>query len=400
MVIFDVMARGVWLSFVRLATAGMVGLLACAPLACGSLLGIDSGTPRGDAATAADGAFVPDAPVDPPADGGTASDGGKPFDGGPLTDGGLVLDGNVGCVPDPNWCDMHCGTGPDNCNQMRVCNTPCPTGESCVANVCTCAQDPNWCSGRCEQTTDNCGKPIACPECDGGAADCHNNVCGCTPDPVATTCAGRQCGQAINNCKLPVNCGVNNTVNCSSGICDEDAGTCCTPDNSACLGQCMTSIVTCGVTVPCASCPTNQVCLSSNTCCTPSSCSGPCVDNCGQNNSACCPTCMPSGCSGPCVDNCGQNNSACCPTPPPDGGPPDDGGACGDPGASCSSPCCPGLYCGSSFQCVVSCGIRNAPCSQPSDCCYGLSCTGGVATPVSASAGGLDSGVLPPASCQ
>jgi hypothetical protein len=381
MVTFDVMARGLWLSFARLATAGLVGLLVCAPLACGSLLGIDSGTPRGDASTLGDdGASLSDvSTVDPPGDGGEASDGGSRTDGGWPTDGGLDLDGYVGCVSDVNWCDTHCGTGPDNCNRTRDCNTPCPSGESCVANVCKCTQDPSWCKGRCEQTTDNCGAPISCPECAGGSADCHTNVCGCVPDPVATTCAGRQCGQAINNCQLPVNCGVNNTVNCSAGVCDEDAGTCCVPDNSACVGQCMTYTVTCGITVPCPSCASNQVCVN-ETCCTPSSCSGQCVDNCGQSN------------------------NACCSAPPPDGGqpPPVDGGGCGGPGAPCPSPCCSGLKCGYSFQCVTSCAGRGVTCSQPSDCCYGLSCSG-VITTLSATAlmaGGPDSGIIPVGTCQ
>jgi hypothetical protein len=87
-----------------------------------------------------------------------------------------------------------------------------------------------------------------------------------------------------------------------------------------------------------------------------------------------------------------------------DGGPPPyDGGACGSPGAPCSTPCCPGLFCGSSMQCVVSCGMRNAPCSQPSDCCYGLSCSGVVVTPASAAppaSPGPDSGVITPGTCQ
>jgi hypothetical protein len=371
------MARGVWLSFGRLSIAGVVALVVCAPLACGSLLGIDNGTPRGDASAVGSTVGDDSAPdvttSDPPQDAGSRSDVGS------STDGGLGFDGHVGCTPDLNWCDTHCGTGPDNCNQMRACNTPCPTGESCVANVCKCTFDPTWCNGRCQDTTDNCGNPINCMQCDGGVA-CYSNVCGCMPESVATTCAGKQCGQAINNCNLPVNCGVNNSVNCNPGdYCNESAGTCCTPDNSACTGKCMTSISTCGLTVPCAMCPGNQVCVN-YACCTPTTCSAPCVDNCGQSNNACCP-------------------------PPKDGGPPPpppDGGACGGPGAPCPTPCCSGLMCGYNFQCVNYCGGQGAQCSQPSDCCYGLSCSGVVVASAAApNLSGPDSGIVPPiGTCQ
>jgi hypothetical protein len=316
---------------------GAIALLLCAPLACGSLLGIDDGKPRGDASTIVEG--LPDvAIIDPPADGG------------------------ADCTPDLDWCDTHCGTGPDNCGQTRNCSADCPTGESCLSNVCKCQQDLTWCTGRCDKTTDNCGTGIDCGDCEAGV-ECFSGFCGCMPDPLATTCAGRQCGQATNNCGLPVNCGVNHTTDCATGdYCEPVKDTCCTPDNSACAGKCMTSITnTCGVTEPCPdTCPGNQPCVS-HVCCTPDGCSAPCIDSCGQPNNACC------------VPDAGK--------PPLDAGspPPVDAGGCAGVGAPCASGCCNGLLCGQYDTCVSSCQKLGSSCSTAAnDCCFGLSCSAGV----------------------
>jgi hypothetical protein len=344
--------------------AGVVALLAGAPLACGSLLGIDSGTPRGDASATGDD-LLADVVVTP--DGSDRPDVSDPPDSGSYSDVYVPVDSGPACTPDLNWCETHCGSGPDNCGEIRGCSSDCPGTEACVGNVCTCATTDGYCTGRCGETTDNCNRPIDCMTCDGGVS-CYSNACGCMPEPVATTCAGKQCGSATNNCNLTVNCGASNTIDCSgSDYCKAD-DTCCTPDNSACNGRCQTSITNnCGQPVPCPkTCANNGVCLNS-TCCTPSGCGGSCVDNCGQPNNSCCPT--PPADSG---------------SPPADSGLPppiDAGGGCGSPGVSCSVGCCSGL-CGYSFTCVTSCNGKGAGCSSPSDCCYGLSCSGVITTGV------------------
>ena len=334
-----------------------MALLVCAPLACGSLLGIDNGTPRGDASILGVDVDVPDGDS---VDGTVVADGGTYSDVVTYSDMYVPVDSGPVCTPDLNWCETHCGTGPDNCGEMRGCGSQCPQGESCVANVCRCATAPSWCNGRCDKTTDNCGNPIDCMSCEGGAT-CYSNVCGCMPDPVTTTCKGQQCGAATNNCNLTVNCGVSNTTECNSGdYCMPDE-TCCTPDNSACNGQCQTSIVNnCGQTVPCPkTCPNNGVC----------------------NNNVCC---TPTGCGGNCVDNCGQPNSSCCPAPPPDSGtPPFEAGGCAPPGAGCPAVngCCQPYVCGGGGSCVSSCGTYGSICTSTKLCCYGLTCNyGGIIT--------------------
>jgi hypothetical protein len=362
------------MSFGRFALAGILGLVVCAPLACGSLLGIDSGTPRGDASSIGDDSFSDVMTIDPPGDGGASADGGP------------GVDGSAGCVPNPSWCDTHCGTGPDNCNETRACSGTCPTGEQCISNVCRCQQNPTWCEGRCEKTTDNCGNPIDCGSCEAGV-DCNSGFCGCVPDPVTTTCAGMQCGSADNNCKLPVNCGVNHSTDCDAGDYCRTDDTCCPPDDvTACSGRCQVSVTNnCGAPVTCpSSCPSGQECVSTS-CCTPNGCVANCTDSCGQPSAACC------------AHDAGAPLDAGSP-------PPVDAGYCGIFGSPCmsASGCCSSLACGYSGFCVSSCEAKGATCSQASDCCYGLSCAPGVQT-ASASTADLvfpDGGVTLGETCQ
>jgi hypothetical protein len=330
--------------------AGAVATMACAPLACGSLLGIDDGLLKEDASTRPDAMAV-------------AFEAGIPAESG---DEAVAVEADppapaeAGCTPDPSWCDTHCGTSRDNCGESRVCPDDCPTEDTCSAgNVCQCQSRADWCNGRCEQTTDNCGKPVDCGSCEAGVS-CFTNVCGCMPDTIATTCAGKECGQATNNCGLAVNCGVSGSTACpSSEVCLQDADTCCTPDNAgSCGNRCQVQVTNnCGASILCPSCPGGEVCTG-----------GVC--------------CVPNGCGGDCVDNCGQSSAACCPTPPPDGGttpPPADsggGGGCTAMGATCASnaACCSGA-CSNDGVCVSACGTSETSCSLSSaPCCIGLTC--------------------------
>ncbi len=383
MIAFDVMGRGVRLSYARVAIVGLVALLVGAPLACGSLLGIDSGTLRGDASTMDINVFPEDV---------SSSDGAVIEDSGTYSDTYVPAESGPACTPDLNWCESHCGSGPDNCGQMRGCGSECPQGESCTGNVCTCAISAGWCTGRCGMTTDNCGNPIDCMTCDGGAS-CYSNACGCMPEAVTTTCAGKQCGAATNNCNLTVNCGVSNTTECASGDYCKPDETCCTPDNSACNGRCQTSITNnCGQPIQCPKTCANSGVCNSTVCCNPTGCGGNCVDNCGTANSSCCVTTSPDSGSPP------QDSGS---TPPVD-----SGGGCNPYGATCSGGCC-SQQCGYNFTCVTACKAYGGGCSSPSDCCYGLSCSG-VASPASTAALGVtaqgispfDGGIVQLGTCQ
>lgn len=119
-----------------------------------------------------------------------------------------------------------CPSGTKNCNQKCVptdaqngCSdparcAPCPTGNVCsgAPAVCTCVPDQvkTTCAGKsCGKATNNCGQVIDCPDrcqapdvCGGGSAD--KNHCGCT---ATDACGGQNCDYAQNNCGQWQYCG-------------------------------------------------------------------------------------------------------------------------------------------------------------------------------------------------
>jgi hypothetical protein len=356
----------------RTIVAGALVLSGMSLAACGMILGIDSGKYRGDG-----DASLADVEIDDVAtqEGGTATDGGVSVDAAPPADASAG-DGST-CNPDLAWCDTHCGKGLDNCNQARDCPSNCPSGEACVGQQCTCVPDPNFCANHCLSGKDNCGNDVTCPGCEAGVT-CYSGACGCMPEAVATACGAKQCGQAVNNCNQAVSCGANGACATSGDVC-LDAGTCCTPTTAAnCQDRCQTQVSNgCGQMVPCpVTCPNGGTCISTRCCYSNGTCSGNCLDSCGQYSAACCSGTADGGTadSGPPKDS---------------GGPPvDAGGTCNGTGGSCASGCCPGLVCGGTYTCATSCRSSSAPCSQTSDCCYGLSCIGGVVAASVASSGG------------
>lgn len=334
----------------RLTIAALLAAGACAVAGCSAILGLDSGKPRPDDDAAADSALgeaspeeasLPDAgydatltdagadaPETSPLD--AAQDGDAPSDAPVVTSFFDVVDA---CTPDPSWCDLHCGTGPDNCGESRICNPECALGYVCGAdNLCACQTEPGWCTARCGDTLDNCGNAIDCGPCDaGGDAECD-------PDDLDAACGSQQCGQATNSCGQLVNCGPGQLTVCGSStqFCLPDGG-CCTPDNAAACGThcgAYPAINGCGQATSCpATCGGSQVCFNES-CCTPmdpcgSACAETVTDNCGQSVQCSCASgqecvgttcCTPSGCSGDCVDSCGAASEACC---VPEAGPPD-----------------------------------------------------------------------------
>jgi hypothetical protein len=241
------------------------------------------------------------------------------------------------------------GTDPDN---------ECPTTDSCDgAGKCQCyngTQDGSEtgvdCGGSCPPCGGTCGdgtvnngeSDVDCggPNCAKCAADkncaspndCATAVCAtgkcCGPDPVPTTCAGKDCGNIVNNCGQSVSCGPACTApdTCISNKCQ------CQDDGQACGGKaCGSATNNCGQSVSCGTCGgATTVCLG-NQCvaCSPGatqtcqcvgtqscsdagaygSCSGGAdtqndVENCGSCGNCCVP-----GCGTPTADyqcKCGQ----------------------------------------------------------------------------------------------
>jgi hypothetical protein len=101
-------------------------------------------------------------------------------------------------------------------------------------------------------------------------------------------------------------------------------------------------------------CPSNQVCYQTNCCSPVNNCGNQCgvsvSDNCGGSISCSCSSgvcyqgacCTRSGCGGNCMNNCGQQDMACCDAggPPPDAGCPylQYGQTCIPAGEPCCAP--------------------------------------------------------------
>jgi DNA-binding beta-propeller fold protein YncE len=172
----------------------------------------------------------------------------------------------------------------------------------------------------------------------------------CEPDSFAQTCDGR-CGDVINNCDEPVDCG---SCECNPEclvchICNAETGE-CQPDAEQ-VDQ---------------DCGGGRVCQEDGSC----ACSG---DSCGAGF-------ICDGESGECI-GCGGSGETCC-----------DGDACGS-GLICTSEnlcapcggagdlCCEGGECGNGLVCgqddqCVSCGGSGEVCCAGSSCDTGFLCDG------------------------
>ncbi len=177
-----------------------------------------------------------------------------------------------------------------------------------------CTTLPDFCARRCGQLLDNCSRPISCGGCDGGAS-CTQNACGCAPEPASTTCAGRTCGAVKNNCGQIVTCGSGGSTSCESttDICLA-SDTCCTPDNMGpCVGKCGVQVMNnCGQTITCPStCGDGGVCLTNNTCCA----ADPnwCASRCGSSTNDCLQQVNCGGCDGGLT--CTSGSCGCVPQP-------------------------------------------------------------------------------------
>jgi hypothetical protein len=141
----------------------------------------------------------------------------------------------------------------------------------------------------------------------------------CVDEPPATTCAGKQCGTAVNNCGLTVVCPntcVAPTICGGVGAGPNDCG--CNPQSltTTCLGkQCGPATNNCGQAVTCP-----------DTCVWPQTCGG---GGAGPNACGCFSNGDPCGiqCDGTATDNCG-NVWSCYSSCGLDGQCPGSGGTC------------------------------------------------------------------------
>ncbi len=320
----------------RIVSATLFVACSSAVVACSLVLGLDSGKVRDDTDASLD-ALAPDvttsessstdAPGPDVSTGLGAPDASGTGDGAAdaRLDGAVGANGGDACTPDPNWCDTHCGSGPDNCGETRGCSMYCAPGNACGdANTCLCVAESTWCNGRCGSTLDNCGNAIDCGACDAGAD------AACVPESSGNACGSRQCGQVTNNCQQLVNCGPSDLSQCAmaSQVCQSDGG-CCTPDNAdACGNHCgaYPAVNACGQAIQCPQSCGAGVCYQ-EACCTPmdvcgSACGVDRTDNCGQTVHCACTgsaecsqthaCCTPSGCGGNCLDSCGVPKAQCC----------------------------------------------------------------------------------------
>lgn len=184
------------------------------------------------------------------------------------------------CSAGTKKCGQNCVPVDANngCQEAGRC-TPCASNQVCVGSPSTCqcvAESPaTTCAGKaCGSATNNCGQTIACTDtcanlgagyaCNVGGAG--PNSCGCVPDNTAA-CAGKQCGPAVNNCGQAVQCPdtcstLGTQYACgANGAGPNQCG--CTPLTKfqACGYQECGSVPNgCGANVNCGNCPGGQYC--------------------------------------------------------------------------------------------------------------------------------------------
>jgi hypothetical protein len=91
------------------------------------------------------------------------------------------------CVPDPSWCNTHCGPGKDNCGAVISCPS-CPAEAGCGTGACDsgdqCCTGYCGASGTCVSTC-----PLASGSCTViGTACCYGLTCTMGFPPVIHTC--------------------------------------------------------------------------------------------------------------------------------------------------------------------------------------------------------------------
>ncbi len=195
-----------------------------------------------------------------------------------------------------NGCEAAVATDPMNCG---ACARLCPSGQSCVAGVCTavCAAPNMMCASGCVDTASdvaNCGMcGRACPAVANAAPRCLASACGLG---ACNTGFGNCDANAANGCEANTNNDINNCGSCGHRCLFANGAAVCT--NGACaLGACAAGWANCDGN-PANGCEAN---LQTD------------VANCGACSSACAPANGSGACAaGVCtVARCNAGFSNC-----------------------------------------------------------------------------------------
>jgi hypothetical protein len=139
-----------------------------------------------------------------------------------VCEGGVCKASNcVDGVANGSETDVDCGGSCAGCAGGKACNKTgdCASPGQCVAHAC-CASEPKAtvCAGKCGMALDNCGLPVNCGMMCGPLSMCVQGVCVCLPEMMVVTCLGK-CGIVDNNCGQPIDCGA-----CGGGTGGGDGG--------------------------------------------------------------------------------------------------------------------------------------------------------------------------------
>lgn len=245
--------------------------MSCEPKGC-SELGYECGTPDDGCGDPLDCGSC-DSPD-------TCGGGGQPYVCGctPKTCEELQSDrGALVCGVHADGCGGQIDCGTSQCTGVNTC------GGGGVVDECGCAPNLEACAGKqCGTADDGCGNTVQCGEnagqCGSAARACGaSQTCECkTTD--ATICAGGcgiksvdgcsiDCGPCSNQCASGASCAA---CTCpGSEVCSGSTGTCCTPEAPATTcgaAQCGTAVNNCGVVVNCGQCQNGDVCAAGGKC--------------------------------------------------------------------------------------------------------------------------------------
>ena len=185
-------------------------------------------------------------------------------------------------VNDPTY-----GCSPTQCSAAS-CPSPGAGTIACVGGACVvgaCSPGTKNCNQKCVPTDaqNGCQDPARCAPCSAGnvcGGTTGATVCTCVPELAKTTCAGKACGSAKNNCGQTVNCPdrCSGYDTCGGGSAGPNGCGCTSV--SACGGNSCGSVYdNCGRSEWCGSCAWPDFCGGGGG----NLCGAPQEGNCGPN---------------------------------------------------------------------------------------------------------------------
>ena len=277
----------------------------------------------------------------------------------------VVIGSMIGCSCHHT---THCETGPcPDTGAGAPCSAtmPCPSGQSCVANVCVGG-------GACSAT-------MPCP----GGQSCVANVCvpgapcsATMPCPTGQTCVANVCF-AGSTCSATMPCPSGEY--CLDGLCTPGAP--CSDTMACASGQyCAggTCALDCSATLHCAG---GAQCTADGRCQGGACAATPPITGCGNPCSASmhCPTGLYCGASGMCTGDCSPvvhcSGTQMCSADGHCVGGGADAGVCAGPAhpSGCGAVCTPTLRCSAGTYCFS--GHCTADCDGTVPCASGLMCS-------------------------